>query len=201
MNRILVHCLLGLRASKWPCPWPVTAETPDPTRVMVDEVAVGQAFCPGICFSPIPVVAWSKLCVCDRSLILMGLWVRIPPRARMFVSCECCASVKEVHGPTANRSATGGKKKKSFLFRCYSTTPNFVILILWEADADETFKATIFRNWVYINPHFSFPISMLTAVKITEAKVTRLQRVRTLPKPSDFSGRKKSSARLHSEGK
>ena len=112
MNRILVHCLLGLRASKWPCPWPVTAETPDPTRVMVDEVAVGQAFCPGICFSPIPVVAWSKLCVCDRSLILMGLWVRIPPRARMFVSCECCASVKEVHGPTANRSATGGKKKK-----------------------------------------------------------------------------------------
>ena len=112
MNRILVHCLLGLRASKWPCPWPVTAETPDPTRVMVDEVAVGQAFCPGICFSPIPVVAWSKLCDCDRSLILMGLWVRIPPRARMFVSCECCASVKEVHGPTANRSATGGEKKK-----------------------------------------------------------------------------------------
>jgi hypothetical protein len=37
---------------------------------------------------PIPVAARSKAWVCgDR---LLGLWVRIPPKTCMSVSCECC---------------------------------------------------------------------------------------------------------------
>jgi hypothetical protein len=38
--------------------------------------------------SPIPVAARSKARVCTRSLL--GLWIRIPPGAWMFVSDTCC---------------------------------------------------------------------------------------------------------------
>jgi len=66
---------------------PVTAETPDPPGVMVDEVAVGQTF-----FIPVfRRLQWSRgLKRASAVVRLLGLWVRIPPTAWMFVSCECC---------------------------------------------------------------------------------------------------------------
>ena len=40
-----------------------------------------------ICYLTIPVAARSKVCVCGHSLV--GIRVRIPPVAWMFVPCEC----------------------------------------------------------------------------------------------------------------
>ena len=177
----LVHCLPGLRASKGPCLWLrclvvglLPRKPPIHPRSWWTKWQWDTIFVSVFCRSQ-----WSRdLRSASAAARLLGLWVRIPPRAWMFVSCECLlsgrsllpgvvslegdreASIRGDHGPRANRNAT---KKSVFLFRCYFTIPTFTILLLLsEGEAGEAFKATIFRNWVYRQEKYfhSFIIQM-----------------------------------------